>query len=388
MSSALHQLVQDHLGIALPRPLLAEVHQASGGNPFYALEIVRMLQRSDVSIEAGQPLPVPDSLHDLVHGRLLALPPESRDFLLAAAAHAHPTISITERRPVSSASVGLAPASRRVSSSSTGNGSASRTRCLQRARTRRRIRDAGPRSTRGSPELLEDPEARAWQLAASVDEPDEDVATVIEDAADHARKRGALRPAALLLDRAEQLTPSASRDDAVRRAVEAAYLHFESGDCAEGRDESSATSSPPFRRGPVRARALRSGACSALRASRRSEGALRPGHGRGRRRPRNARGRARRRRLLPVSGCSSGSTRRWSTRESPSSSRRARRRGPGRGCRFCSRLAAETLLGRPIARRAERRSGLQRSAEHLRVMDQPLSLSCAGAGPIATSEHV
>ena len=72
------------------------MHQASGGNPFYALEIVRMLQRSGVSVEAGQPLPVPESLHDLVHGRLLALPPESRDFLLAAAAHAHPTIAITE----------------------------------------------------------------------------------------------------------------------------------------------------------------------------------------------------------------------------------------------------------------------------------------------------
>ena len=65
-----------------PRPLLVEVHEAAGGNPFYALEIVRMLQRTGTSIEAGQPVPLPDSLHDLVHGRLLALPTESRDFLL------------------------------------------------------------------------------------------------------------------------------------------------------------------------------------------------------------------------------------------------------------------------------------------------------------------
>ena len=71
-----HQLVHAHLGVTLPRPLLAEVHQASGGNPFYALEIVRTLQRSGVSVEAGRPLPVPDSLHDLVHGRLRALPRE------------------------------------------------------------------------------------------------------------------------------------------------------------------------------------------------------------------------------------------------------------------------------------------------------------------------
>ncbi|HSF61309.1 MAG TPA: AAA family ATPase, partial [Gaiellaceae bacterium] len=61
---ALHRVVQEHLGIVLPRPLLAEVHQASGGNPFYALEIVRMLKRTNVSVEAGQPLPVPESLHE------------------------------------------------------------------------------------------------------------------------------------------------------------------------------------------------------------------------------------------------------------------------------------------------------------------------------------
>ena len=94
--AALHQLVHAHLGITLPRPLLAEVHQASGGNPFYALEIVRTLHAQVCRSRRVRPLPVPDSLHDLVHGRLLALPPESRDFLLAAAAHAHPTIAITE----------------------------------------------------------------------------------------------------------------------------------------------------------------------------------------------------------------------------------------------------------------------------------------------------
>ena len=37
-----------------------------------------------------------ESLRDLVHGRLLALPRESRDYLLAAAAHAHPTVAVTE----------------------------------------------------------------------------------------------------------------------------------------------------------------------------------------------------------------------------------------------------------------------------------------------------
>jgi DNA-binding CsgD family transcriptional regulator len=229
-STALHRAVQDHLGVALPRPLLAEVHQASGGNPFYALEIVRMLRRSDVSIEAGQPIPVPDSLHDLVHGRLMALPAESRDFLLAAAAHAHPTLSITESASGVVCAAGLTPALE--------------ARIVEVERDR--IRFTHPLLAAGAYEIadplrrreiharladvLEDPEARAWQLATSVDMPDEDVAAALEDAAHIARRRGAPRPAALLLDRAEELTPTDRPDDTIRRGVEAAFLHFEAGD--------------------------------------------------------------------------------------------------------------------------------------------------------------
>ncbi len=109
-AAALHRLISDRLGATLPRPLLAEVQQASGGNPFYALEIVRTLQRHGAGVEAGQPLPVPESLHDLVDERLTALPDESRHFLLAAAAHAHPTVVITEAASGVLADAGLEPA--------------------------------------------------------------------------------------------------------------------------------------------------------------------------------------------------------------------------------------------------------------------------------------
>jgi DNA-binding CsgD family transcriptional regulator len=228
--AALHQVVQAHLGAALPRPLLAEVHHTSGGNPFYALEIVRTLTRSGVSVAAGKPLPVPDSLHDLVHGRLLALPSESRDFLVAAAAHAHPTISITEKASGVGRGVGLTPALEARVVETEGD----------RIRFTHPLLAAGVLETADPQrraelharlaELLEDPEARAWQLAASVDEPNEEVARALGHAAQHARARGGLRSAALLLDRACELTPLEQRHDAVRRAVDAAYLHFESGD--------------------------------------------------------------------------------------------------------------------------------------------------------------
>jgi DNA-binding CsgD family transcriptional regulator len=252
---ALHRVVDDHLGVALPRPLLAEVHQASGGNPFYALEIVRTLRRNETSVEAGRPLPVPDSLHDLVHGRLSALSPESQDFLAAASAHAHPTISITEAASGVGRSAGLAPALEAGIVELDGN----------------RIRFSHPLLAAGAydisaplrrreihtrlAELLEDPEARAWQLAASVDEPDVSVAVALEAAAEHARARGAPRPAALLLDRASELTPGDLPDESVRRTVEAAYLHYESGDSRSAEAHVRAVIDPSVA-GPQRARAL------------------------------------------------------------------------------------------------------------------------------------
>jgi len=251
----LGRVIHEHLDTTLPRPLLAEVREASGGNPFYALEIVRTLQRRGTSVSAGRPLPVPDSLHELVDERLAMLPDGSRRFLLAAAAHAHPTIAVTEAASGITAAAGLDPA--------VGAGivelDGSRIRFTHPLLAAGVLEAADPRVRADVharlAELLEDPEARAWQLAASIQEPDEDVAAAVESAAEHARMRGGLRPAALLLDCAERLTPPDHHEEAVRRAVEAAYLHFEAGDSrrAEARVREVIA---PLDPGPVRARAL------------------------------------------------------------------------------------------------------------------------------------
>ena len=253
--AGLNAVMQEHLGTVLPRPLLAEVHEASGGNPFFALEIVRTLRRTGASIEAGQPLPVPDSLHDLVHGRLLALARESRDYLLAAAAHAHPRTSVVEAASGVPSQTGLPPAleagiveldgSRiRFTHPLLAAGAYDIADPLRRAEVHRRLAD-----------LLTDPEARAWQLAAAVDEPDEPVASALEEAAAHARARGALRPAALLLDRARDITPADDPDAALRRGVEAAFLHFEAGDSRRAEAQLRELIAP-LAPGPERAKAL------------------------------------------------------------------------------------------------------------------------------------
>jgi DNA-binding CsgD family transcriptional regulator len=95
----------------------------------------------------------------------------------------------------------------------------------------------------------------AWQLAASVDGPSEDVARTLEDAAQHARARGAPRAAALLLDRARHLTPAADPEGGLRRGVRAAYLHFESGDGQRAEAELRALIEP-LEAGLPRAKAL------------------------------------------------------------------------------------------------------------------------------------
>jgi DNA-binding CsgD family transcriptional regulator len=241
--------------VTLPRPLLAEVREASGGNPFYAMEIVRTMHRSGVSPGRSRQPPVPESLQELVHGRLLALPSECRRFLLAAAAHAQPTVAVTEAASGVRRDPGLRPALEAKVLELDGE----------------RIRFTHPLLAAGAyeiadparradvharlAELLEDPEAKAWQLASSVESPDVSVAETLEDASRHARDRGALRPAALMLERAGELTPPDRPDDALRRAVEAAYVHFASGDSRRAEAQLRALIEP-LDAGAQRARAM------------------------------------------------------------------------------------------------------------------------------------
>ena len=72
---ALHAILQPRLGRAVARPTLLRLHEASGGNPFFALELARAL---GTNVDPTQPLPVPETLEALVRARLDALPDETR----------------------------------------------------------------------------------------------------------------------------------------------------------------------------------------------------------------------------------------------------------------------------------------------------------------------
>ena len=91
---ATHRLLQAHLESTFRRPTLVRLHEASGGNPFFALELARSLARNGAQLAAGEPFPVPESLELLVRDRLAALPKSSRSLLLVVAASAEPSCSL------------------------------------------------------------------------------------------------------------------------------------------------------------------------------------------------------------------------------------------------------------------------------------------------------
>lgn len=69
-----------------PSPQLAlRIHQASGGNPFFVLEIVRELQETGELDDPPESLPLPATVRDAIMGRVSHLTPIARQVLEAAA---------------------------------------------------------------------------------------------------------------------------------------------------------------------------------------------------------------------------------------------------------------------------------------------------------------
>ena len=85
------------LGRALPLPLVGRIHEASGGNPFFALEIGRAVLLEDVHPKPLEPLPVPEDLDVLLRDRVASLPAGIRETLLIVALSALPTMDLVKQ---------------------------------------------------------------------------------------------------------------------------------------------------------------------------------------------------------------------------------------------------------------------------------------------------
>ena len=86
---ALQAMLRARLGRSWPRPLLRRIHENADGNPFFALEIARALERDWTS--PGSTLPVPRDLEELLRARIDVLPASARSALLVVSASSQPT---------------------------------------------------------------------------------------------------------------------------------------------------------------------------------------------------------------------------------------------------------------------------------------------------------
>jgi DNA-binding CsgD family transcriptional regulator len=227
---ALHHLVRERLGIAFPRPTLARLLRTSGGNPFFALEILRSL--GDEMPSTAAELPIPGSLRELVAERLAALPPAAREAVLA---------SFALSRPVPAAIESALRAARR---SQSGLAAAVEADALELRHGLVQLRhpligstlydELTPSKRRALHARLagvsEDPEEAARHRALATSAPDAEVADLLEDAARRARNRGAPDAAAELLDLALSLTPGDLRDTRSRREFALAQDQYVAGD--------------------------------------------------------------------------------------------------------------------------------------------------------------
>jgi predicted ATPase len=85
---AIDQLVHDRLGRTFARPTQLRLHEGSGGNPFYALELARSFPDDEVvGGDPTLPLRVPATLEELVHARLEGFAGPTREALVLASAH-------------------------------------------------------------------------------------------------------------------------------------------------------------------------------------------------------------------------------------------------------------------------------------------------------------
>jgi DNA-binding CsgD family transcriptional regulator len=218
-AGALQQLVHERTGIALPRLTLLRLRDASGGYPFYALEITRALLRSGSDLDTTEPLPMPGTLRQLVARRLTTISSATRAALIYVAASARPAPELVPAdalKEAIGAEVLVAEGPRlRFTHPLLGSVLYADASPTERHAVHRKLAD-----------LVADEEEAARHLALATEGPDEAVATRLDRAASRARARGAPTAAAELMELALEFTPGGQAIDRTRRAIDAAEFHI------------------------------------------------------------------------------------------------------------------------------------------------------------------
>lgn len=227
---ATHELLHSRLDATFSRPTLIRLWETAGGNPFFVLELAAALQHRGGTLAPGEELPIPADLDLLLNARIDSLGPAALEVARAVAALADPTVDLVEAAVGARFDRGLAGALDARILERDGRRLRFTHPLLATAvdghETPRRRRLLNARLA----EIVPSAEERARHLALATAAPDEGVASVIEEAARTAQRRGAPAGAAELAEQALRLTPTTGGDDARRRLFVAAELLRSAGD--------------------------------------------------------------------------------------------------------------------------------------------------------------
>ena len=218
--AAIRSLLHARLGLALPRPLLQRVTEATLGNPLFALELGRALQAGGLP-QPGEPLPVPGAVEELLGTRIAALPEPVRRVLLALALGGELRAgeleaAVGEEAVAEALQAGVAVADgERIRAAHPLLAAAART-CAGRPE-RRAAHRALAVATAAE-------ESRAHHLALASAEPDPALAATVSAAAARAGDRGARAEGVVLAREALRLTPPGDPERPERLLQLAAHL--------------------------------------------------------------------------------------------------------------------------------------------------------------------
>jgi DNA-binding CsgD family transcriptional regulator len=232
---AFESAVRATVGSGLSLLTIRRLFDASGGNPFYGLELARALQWAGAEPSPEEPLPVPADLQAVLRARLAALPADTRDALLVASCLRSPTATMLEQAGGPSALASLQTAA--------GQGvvgfEGARVRFTHPLFASAIYSGAAPGRRREVHrrlgEIAPNVEERARHLALSCEGPDEYVAAALDQAAHAAAERGAPDVAAELTELGCALTPRDRLPVQWRRRADAGAYLFRAGDTARAR---------------------------------------------------------------------------------------------------------------------------------------------------------
>lgn len=217
---AIRRILFEQLGLTLPRRVVRLIFDSSLGNPYFTLEIGRMLAEGSPP-EIGQSVPVPALIRGLPGARFEQLDGSQRKLLLAVSLNCDLNLSqlgeLTDSGAVEDAiDVGVLVVDRgRVRAEHPLLAAAAKERSRARERRELHLQLAG---------VATDAETRALHLALAAQRPDPELAAMLGAAAADARARGASEQAVELGEHALRLTPAGSPEATDRLLALAEYL--------------------------------------------------------------------------------------------------------------------------------------------------------------------